>query len=251
MEQREHPRIQIPLLVELSHPAIGSLQTTVRDISAGGVFVMLPEPGIKVGAKVKLRLVSVLPTDTQPTPTVELEVRRTTPEGLGLAFVSKSAQHLWHTAQRLRSELAIGRDYFQLHQSIAINNDAKGLLLVQQNGKWMLPGLYLQVGQNSTTALEDYCRARLGLSLTSRPIAPAAVDSAPDIPLGEAATYSVVFRGHTESVEPTLAEHSDLRNWRWVARSRDLKEITFAAAWQKDVVQQLLERIEVCEDAQD
>lgn len=73
----------------------------------------------------------MLPTDTQPTPTVELEVRRTTPEGLGLAFVSKSAQHLWHTAQRSRSELAIGRDYFQLHQSIAINNDAKGLLLVQ------------------------------------------------------------------------------------------------------------------------
>ena len=37
------------------------------------------ESRLKVGAKVKLRLVSVLRTDTQPTPTVELEVRRTTP----------------------------------------------------------------------------------------------------------------------------------------------------------------------------
>ena len=251
MEQREHPRIQIPLLVELSHPAIGSMRTTIRDASTGGVFVMLPKPDIKIGAKVKLRLVAVLPTDTQPTPTVELEVRRTTPEGLGLAFISKSAQHLWHTAQRLRSELAIGRDYFQLHQSIAINNDAKGLLLVQQNGKWMIPGLYLEVGQHSANAIEDYCRSQLGLFVTSRSIAPVAVDSAPDISLGEAATYSVVFCGHTESVEPTLAEHSNLRNWRWVARSRDLTEITFAAAWQKDVVEQLLERIEASKHAQD
>ncbi len=250
MEQREHARIQIPLLVNLSHPAIGSQQTTVRDVSEGGVFVMLPEPTINVGAKVKLRLVSVLPTDTQPTPMVELEVRRTTPEGLGLAFVNKSAQHLWHTAQRLRSELAIGRDYFQLHQSIAIRNDAKGLLLVQQNGKWMLPGLYLVVGQNSTFALQDYCQDELGLALTSQRITPVAVDSAPDISLGEAATYSVVFTGHTDSVEPTLAEQSDLRDWRWVVRSKDLTEATFAVAWQKDVVEQLLQTIEVRKEAE-
>ena len=33
MEQREHLRIQIPLLVELTHPAVGSIQCTARDVS--------------------------------------------------------------------------------------------------------------------------------------------------------------------------------------------------------------------------
>ena len=56
MEQRQHLRIQIPLGVEITHPAIGTQTTTARDISEGGVFVRLATNSIAVGAKVKIKV---------------------------------------------------------------------------------------------------------------------------------------------------------------------------------------------------
>ena len=58
MDRREHPRIQIPLLVELSHPSIGRQNCVARDISEGGVFVQIDVqkdvPSIREGASVRL-----------------------------------------------------------------------------------------------------------------------------------------------------------------------------------------------------
>ncbi len=239
MEQREHLRIQIPLLVELTHPAVGSVQCTARDVSEGGVFVVLRESKIREGAKVKLRLMTVLPTDTQPTPTVDMEVKRTAEDGLGLAFINRTAEHLWSSVQRLREELAIGRDYFQVHQSIALVHEAKGLLLVQQNGKWLLPGHYLRVGENSVSALRAYVEDALGLELDVRPKTHG-TDSTPDISVVEAATYSVVFTALTEQTEVKLAADSGYKDRRWVSKVRDLPEITFATETQRQAAEAIL-----------
>jgi len=105
MEHREHIRIQIPLGVEVSHPAIGTIQTTARDISEGGVFVNLVEQKIKVGAKLKVKILNLLDTDTQHTPAVDMQVARVTESGLGLTFTNKTAEHLWQSVERLREEL--------------------------------------------------------------------------------------------------------------------------------------------------
>lgn len=242
MEQREHPRIQIPLLVELSHPAVGSVNTTARDISEGGLFVRLPNPQIKVGGKVKLRLMTVLPTDTQVTPTVEMQVKRVTDEGLGLVFINRTAEHLWTSVSRLRAELEIGRDYFQIHQSLAVTNPSKGLLLVQQNGKWLFPGHYLTVGEDATNVLREFAERELGLTL-SGPLLAYATDSSPDISVSEAATYSVIFSTEVDVYEVKLSSDSYYRDWRWLAKPRDLNEITFASDQQRIEAKQILQQM--------
>jgi len=242
MEQREHPRIQIPLLVELSHPTVGTIQTIARDISAGGLFVRMPNPQISPGGKLKVRLMTVLPTDTQPTPTVEMEVKRVTEEGLGLAFINRTAEHLWTSVQRLRDELEIGRDYFQIYQSLAATNPDKGLLLVQQHGKWVLPGHYLMVGDNALSKLRDFIEKELGLILTNK-VAPFSADSAPDISISEAATYSVIFTTELDALELSLTKDSQFKDWRWLAKSRDLSEITFASPLHRQEVETLLEQL--------
>lgn len=242
MEQREHPRIQIPLLVELTHPAVGTVQTTARDISAGGLFVQLPDAPIRVGGKLKIRLLTILPTDTQPTPTVDMQVERVTEEGLGLSFTNKTAEHLWRSVQQLRSELEIGRDYFQVHLSLAVTHADKGLLLVQQNGKWLLPGRYLIVGENPVKALREFAEAVLGVSLSSK-LTPSAADASVDISVTEAATYSVIYNVSVEQSEVKLADDADYRDWRWLAKARDLSEITFASELQRTQAEQVLTQL--------
>ena len=242
MDQREHPRIQIPLLVELIHPAIGTVQTTAKDISEGGLFVYLANPKIREGGKLRLRVLTILPTDTQPKPTIEMQVKRVTEEGLGLAFTNKTAQHLWGSVQQPRQELAIGRDYFQIHVSLAVHNADKGILLVQENGKWLLPGRFLIVGENPEKALRDFAESGLGLPLSSN-ITPNAADSSVNSDLSEAATYSVIYESTTTVTSISLAEQNQYRDWRWLNRIRDLREITFAVPFQRSTVQALLQKL--------
>ena len=97
MEQRKHPRVQLPLLVELHHPSLpqGKLRCVARDVSKGGVYVHFDQPPTLIpGAKLRLTLLNPSQVESQPTPTVEMMVARTEPTGLGLAFVNATSQHL-------------------------------------------------------------------------------------------------------------------------------------------------------------
>jgi PilZ domain-containing protein len=241
MEKREHPRIQIPLLVELIHPAIGTVQTNAKDISEGGLFVYLANPKVREGGKIKLRVLTTLPTDTQSKPTIDMQVKRVTEEGLGLAFINKTAQHLWSSVQQPRQELVIGRDYFQVHLSLAVLNDKKGILLVQENGKWLLPGRFLIVGESSEKALRDFAESGLGLPLSSS-ITPDAADSTVDVGLSEAATYSVIYKATTTVSAIELPKQGQYRDWRWLNRLRDLREITFAIPFQRTTAEALIKQ---------
>jgi hypothetical protein len=240
MEKRQHPRIQIPLLVELNHPALGTVQTRARDVSEGGIFVYLDEPPVKVGSKLKLRLLTVLPTDTQPTPTVDVEVKRISEEGLGLAFANRTGEHLWKSVERLRDELEIGRDYFQVHQSLALTHADKGVLVLQQNGKWLFPGYFLMVGQNAAESARTFASTELGLTLQTAPI-PTTVDSATDVTVSEAAVYSVILTAAVDSADIHFAENSPFKDWRWLNKPRDLSDITFAAELQRNQAGLLLD----------
>ena len=113
MEQRTHPRIRLPLLVEIQHPSIGKRRCTARDVSEGGIFVMVRNHSFAVGAKLRLTSLNPNQVDSQPTPTVDMEVKHVDENGVGLAFVNRTSRHLWETVKRLRDELEIGRDYFQ------------------------------------------------------------------------------------------------------------------------------------------
>jgi hypothetical protein len=77
-----------------------------------------------------------------------MEVARVTEEGLGLKFTNRTSQHLWNSVDRLRQDLRLGHDYFQVFQGAAIVNHVGKLLVVQRHGKWLFPGEYLTVGSH-------------------------------------------------------------------------------------------------------
>jgi ADP-ribose pyrophosphatase YjhB (NUDIX family) len=227
MDSREYPRVQLPIEVDLLHPTIGKIRRIARDVSEGGVFVVT-EPGtLRAGAKLKLTVVNTALIESTPTPTVDMEVVRVTPEGLGLKFVNSTSEHLWSSVQRLRRELQIGRDYFQVFQAGLIINRQNKLLVVQQHGKWLFPGDYLEVGNDWKTCLTNYLKQELGLDdLEPREVL--GIDSAPGTQAGEGATFSVFHRFSSSNDRIRLRDGSRYRQGKWVGRTMSLEELTFS-----------------------
>jgi len=244
MEKRQHTRIAIPLLVELKHPALGTIQTRAKDVSQGGIFVYLDQPALTVGSKLKLQLLTTMPADTQATPTVEVQVVRVSAQGMGLVFASPTAKHLWQSVQRLRQELEIGKDFFQVHHSIALTHAERGIFLVKHNGKWLFPGHYLIVGGNAVQETNDFLAHEFNLSPLPT-LQPSAVEcSAPDS-VAEAAVYSVTFSALVDSVDVKLGNDSAYTDWRWVNKNRDLNAIVFASENQRSQSRALLNELKL------
>ena len=227
MEQREHPRIQLPLLVEIHHPLTGRRRCLARDVSEGGVYVQITDTEFSVGAKLKLTLLNPHAFDTQPTPTVEMEIRRIDGQGLGLSFVSNTSRFLWESVERLRTELEVGRDYFQAHLSIAALNRHGELFLVQQHGRWLFPGTYLKVGDQWRTIAEESLLEHFGLEVVAiEQILGVETASAEQVP--EAAVMQIFALVTVEDAEFEFPEGGAYRAYRWIERPRDIGEMTLA-----------------------
>jgi len=228
MERRKHPRIQLPLLVELQHPSFGRRDCVARDISEGGVYVHVETEGITRGAKLKLTLKNPNTIDSQPTPTVQMEVKRVEPEGLGLAFVNRTSRHLWESVERLRDELAVGRDYFQLHISALVMRKDGQLLVVQQNGKWTFPGTYLVVGDEWRSALKRMLNDRFSLGVDEADMALLGLetDSSEKIPEAAVAKAYAVMCADGSGFKFEAGER--YKASRWVRKPRIIDELTFA-----------------------
>ncbi len=242
MEQRRFPRIQLPLLVELKHPSLGVRRCIARDISEGGVFVHTDNPQIKPGALVKVTLQNTLAVESQPTPTVDMEVKRIEEDGLALAFTNVTGRHLWQSVERLRTELAIGQDYFQVHLNALVINDSGALLLAQQHGKWTFPATFLQVGQDWREALQRYLGEDLGIQVTGfGSILAMNSVGLPELP--EAAVLDVFVEVHGAGDKAKPAKGSRYRNLRWTDRRRDVEESTFATEQVRDLADATLMRL--------
>ncbi len=232
MERREHPRIQLPLLVELTHPSIGRRHCVARDISEGGVFVQLDvqqeASSIRTGATVRLTLQNPNTIDTQPTPTVEMEVRRVEEAGLGLSFKNRTSRHLWESVERLRDELAVGRDYFQLHVSGLIMKETGRLLVVQQNGKWTFPGTYLIVGDKWRSALTRLLVDRFSLGLDEQDLQVLAIETESSEAMPEAAVAKIFTIARADSSKFSFAAGERYKDSRWLQNPRMIDELTFA-----------------------
>lgn len=88
-EQRRHPRTASSALVELHHPSFGMIEVKARDLSEGGVFVLmgrhpLPPVGTLLRVRIK-RYTGVI--NEEP---VLMSVVHHQPGGLGLAFIPGS-----------------------------------------------------------------------------------------------------------------------------------------------------------------
>ena len=229
MEQRKHPRVQLPLLVELKHPALQLSRHIARDISEGGVFVhMQPPPSISAGAKMRLTLLDPIKVENQPSPTVEVQVVRVEQNGLGVEFVNKTSRHLWESVERLRNELAIGRDYFQVHQSALVFSQTDELLIVQQNGRWGFPGHFLVVGDDWRQALQARLSEQIGLTTAQvQRIFSGESTARSEIP--EAAIYRVFILVKSPDAAVTLLPDGPYSDYRWLARPRELEALTFGS----------------------
>ncbi len=240
-DERESPRIQLPFEVELSHPSLGRIRTVARDISESGIFVRLSPSGLRPGAKLKVTVLNPALVESNPTPTIDMEIARVTEEGLGLKFTNRTSQHLWHSVERLRDDLRLGHDYFQVFQGAAIVNHQNKLLVVQRNGKWLFPGEYLTVGSAWQDSLGEFLASELGLDdLVLEDTL--GIDSAPTTLAGENATFSVFHRFSSQAEQVHLQSESRYRLAKWVSRSFSLEELTFAHPLLKELAALALDR---------
>jgi ADP-ribose pyrophosphatase YjhB (NUDIX family) len=242
MEQRRYPRIQLPLLVELKHPSLGAQRCIARDISEGGVFVYTENPQVKPGAKVRITVQNALSVEAQPTPTVEMEVTRVEGDGLALAFANVAGKHLWQSVERLRTELAIGRDYFQVHLSSLVVNDARSILLAQQHGKWTFPATFLSVGEDWRDTLSRFLAEEAGIEVREfGPLLAMSSVGHPEVP--EAAVLDVFVEAHTAATQCKLRAGSRYRTLRWIDRRRDVEDSTFATPQIRQLAEAALLRL--------
>lgn len=233
-DDRASARIQLPFEVEVSHPSLGKIRSVARDISEGGIFVRLSPTGLRVSAKVKVTVLNAALVESSATPTIDMEVARVTEEGLGLKFANRTSQHLWNTVDRLRQDLRLGQDYFQVFQGAAIVNHQGKLLVVQRHGKWLFPGDYLTVGLEWQTALIDFLTADLGLDdLVLEDTL--GIDSAPGTMASENATFSAFHRFSSRSERVRLRDDSRYRHAKWISRAFSLEELTFAHPLLRDL----------------
>lgn len=86
--RRQHERMDVCLDVELVHPNVGRISVKTRDLSHGGLFVVMAGDLPPVGSVVKVKLLAQLGEGAEP-PTVTMRVVRLESEGMGLMFVDE------------------------------------------------------------------------------------------------------------------------------------------------------------------
>jgi ADP-ribose pyrophosphatase YjhB (NUDIX family) len=206
------------------------------------VFVYTDNPQIKVGAKVKLTIQNTLSVGAQPTPTVEMEVKRVEDDGLALAFTNVTGRHLWQSVEQLRTELAVGRDFFQVHLNALVINDANAILLAQQHGKWTFPATFLHVGDDWRQALKQFVLSEFSIEVHDygQIVAMNSLGH-PEVP--EAAVLDVFVEARALRGEMRLASGSRYKSARWTDRRRDVEEATFATEQVRELAEATLKRL--------
>lgn len=86
-EQRRHDRFPMSARVKLTHPALGSLTMSSRDMSDGGIFLNMGDaPPIPLNSEVEVQALDV-PFEA---PVLRMRVVRIEASGIGLAFIDSA-----------------------------------------------------------------------------------------------------------------------------------------------------------------
>ena len=82
VEKRKHVRTEFNGMVRLMHPSLGTVETRMRDISNGGVFLFTGDSvGLPVGERVRLQAL-----DMEDAPVLAARIVRTETQGIALMF---------------------------------------------------------------------------------------------------------------------------------------------------------------------
>ena len=226
MERREQLRVEVPLEIDLEHPSLGRTRCRVRDVSQSGMFIECSGHLLQQGARVRIKPVVQSMLGHEHTPTVELEVARCETDGIGTSFPNRTQAYLFSSFRQRRTQLAIGVDYFQVFVGALLFNQRGALLVVDENGRWLFPGTYLQVGTSIEAALTDTLSAELDLTLDllGPPVANISLASGVS---PESATVALFHRCEA-SGEARVRSQSRFRRLRWLAPGRNPGELPFA-----------------------
>ena len=89
MDKRQHPRHPARFTLKLQHPSFGEKLVKTRDISDGGVFLIVdPSEAPPLGQVVKGQVQGLM----ADAPILEMEVVRVENEGIGLKYVLSDDQ---------------------------------------------------------------------------------------------------------------------------------------------------------------
>jgi c-di-GMP-binding flagellar brake protein YcgR len=85
-DKRRHVRTSFACRIKITHDSVGELLVKTRDISDGGVFVVLePEQIPAIGTRLTGQVQGLM----DDAPVLQLEVVRVEPAGVGLRFVQE------------------------------------------------------------------------------------------------------------------------------------------------------------------
>ncbi len=144
--------------------------------------------------------------------------------------------------EHLRTEAAIGRDFFQVHVNLLVINAANSILLAQQHGKWTFPATFLEVGLDWRTCVERFLHRELSITATGfGQIVAMSSLGLPEVP--EAAVLDVFVEVHAGTGECRLAPGSRYKSVRWTDRRRDVEEATFATEQIRELADAALKRL--------
>ncbi len=238
MERRKQTRVQLPLEIYLSHPLIGKKILAARDLSEDGLFVWFANAPFKVGSTIDVTLRRPAMIESRPTPTIKMQVLRVEESGIALGFSNKSGVHLWRHALPNTHELEIGKDLFRVFQAAIIRDPTGNLLTVQQNGRWLFPGIYLQTGQPWLEALQDYVSSTLNLTDT-RFERTVHMHCDSEVVALEGTTMSI-FQLFSIPTHERLQAHSPYTKASWLSRERQLDALSFSAEPLRELARSLL-----------
>lgn len=253
MERRKQPRIRLPLEIELSHPFIGQRTVVARDLTDEGVYAWYPDAPFKIGSSIDIRLKGAPMIESRPTPKVKVRVSRIDGNGVMLSFINKSGAHLWRSAIRKPEELSVGKDLFRVFQAAVVQDAAGRVLTVQQNGRWLFPGNYLQVGEAWCAMLQDYLARTLNLTETIY-LRTVLTHNDSEVVAKESSTMSVFHlyklpppatqagSANPAEARPRIqpAEDSPYSKARWIDNLRQLEELSFSAEPLRELARSLI-----------
>ena len=248
---REQPRIEAAFEVELDHPLTGRQVLAARDVNEEGVYLWFPQAPFKIGSMLKITLRHAPLIESRPSPRVNVRVSRIDDTGIVATFPNKSSAHLWLSANRRVKELQVGTDLFRVYLAAVVRDANHRVLNVQQNGRWLFPGVFLQAGHDWNQYLQNYLQQSLNLTGTDF-VRTVLTYTDPTVVARESSTMSV-FQLYTlpsgslpsgslpsDSSKVQLGKDASYSKVRWVSSQRQLDELSFSAEPLRQIVSDLL-----------
>lgn len=158
-ELRHFKRHLVPLEVEYSHDSTGTLRARARDMSDGGLFVIVDESfQLEVGTEIIVRSLGLGPDGEERGPDIAMRVVRRNKQGMGLEIVKGQESQEDPAQESAFEDRAITPR--TLLQRLLIVDDNERVLLWHRGDHWHLPCRELQATEGWRTGIKA-CFAEL------------------------------------------------------------------------------------------